>query len=88
MNDENTDERVIRLEDEETYRLLSAATKPRETTGEAVRRLVQEHTEHTLTTDVRSSHGWYIKCEDCGRTENSVSDMADRPCKDGIAVDE
>lgn len=79
--DDPPDERTLRVEDEETYRLLKAAGRHGETTAETIARLVQDRTEHTLTTDERAAYGWYVRCEDCGASSNSVDDMIGRPCE-------
>jgi hypothetical protein len=31
--------------------------------------------------------GPYVRCRDCGRSENTLDELNNRPCEDGIPVD-
>jgi len=74
--------------DEETFHFLQAA-KGSQTWDNFLEESVVESSQHIPVKRDRSGpRSSYIVCKECSRTENTLRELNQRPCRDGISARE
>lgn len=85
MSDDRKNLKVSRDE----FDLLRAA-KGSQNWGEFLTNRLRESSEHTPVFRDRGDQplSGYVACDECGRSENNLRKLDQRPCRDSIAVNE